>query len=142
VWLKLLPRYQAALERSRAVFPLQRILRDLMLLMYGGGPLEWLCWDQIFSAGTRKMGNFGSFGGKNGKLWSFSVKNGRFWPFGVPGKVASPEHYFDLRVPRKRARRDEQHGHKLLFFVHFGPSAAFPPHKQACAKQCNHTKEK
>jgi hypothetical protein len=25
---------------------------------------------------------------------------------------------------------------------HFGPFAAFPPHKQACAKQYNHTKEK
>jgi hypothetical protein len=55
------------------------------------------------------MGNFGSFWGKSQKFWSFSVKNGRFWPFGVPGKVATPENYFDRRVPQKRARRDEQH---------------------------------
>ena len=54
--------------------------------------LLFLCWDQIFSAGTR---HFGSFWGKNGKFWSFSVKNGRFWPFGVPGKVAPPKNYFD-----------------------------------------------
>jgi hypothetical protein len=54
------------------------------------------CWDQIFSAGTRKNGKFWVDLGKNGKFWSFSVKlNGQFWPFGVPGKVASPKNYFD-----------------------------------------------
>jgi hypothetical protein len=41
------------------------------------------------------MENVGSFGEKNENFWSFSVKNGRFWPFSVPGKVASPENYFD-----------------------------------------------
>jgi hypothetical protein len=105
-----------------------------------------LCWDQIFSAGTRKSRKFGVilslFWGNNGNVWPFLVKNGRFWPFGVPGKVASSGNYFDRRVPRKRARRDEQYGHKLLFLLRFGPFDAFPPHKQACAKQYNHTKEK
>jgi hypothetical protein len=74
------------------------------------GP-NFLCWNQ-------KMGKFGPFWGKNGKCWSFSVKNGRLWPFVVPRKVAFPENYFDRRVPQKRARRDEQHGHKLLQYNH------------------------
>jgi hypothetical protein len=84
------------------------------------------------SAGTRlfllereKMGKIGSFSGKIGKIWSSSVKNGRFWPVDVPRESTSPENCFSRRVPRKRAHRAEQHGHTLLFLLHFGPPRSF-----------------
>jgi hypothetical protein len=89
------------------------------------------------------MGNFGS-------LWEKMENFGHFLSKMVDfGLLACLKKYLPLKITligeywsRKSPRRAEQHGHKLLFLLHFGPFAAFPPHKQACAKQYNHTKEK
>jgi hypothetical protein len=98
------------------------------------GP-NFLCWNQ------KKWEILGHFGGEMEKFGHFRSKMVDF------GLLACLEKQLPLKITliggyREKALVELNNIGTFLLLLHFGPFPAFPPHKQACAKQYNHTKEK